>query len=333
MTSSTDAHPLTEFGPAGQQILLMLERDRLAPSLLLEGSDPEALRAVGLELAASILQVYPGGVEHPEAHERVLGGTHPDLHLLERDKATVISVAALSAMLEQAHQTPFESARQVFLVDPAEALDAAGVARYLKALEEPPPHTVFILLSTRAERLPDTVLGRCQRFRLSPPSTKRIATRLLREGLGKEQTTRIAELCSGSLSRALRMAHADTLGTLDLLLASAFDERGCVLQGVDSVLTVLDHAAQAAAEQTEGPDLRRQLMRDNLCDVLHALTVMCVKRVAADASELPERIDASRASELIAELGAYRVDVRRNVTPRLVLLAAAQRLRQAAARA
>ncbi|MCP5069026.1 MAG: hypothetical protein GY946_20885, partial [bacterium] len=273
MTSSTDLHPLAEFGPAGRQILLMLERDRLAPSLLLEGSDPEALRAVGLELAAAILRTYPGGVDHPDAHARTLNQSHPDLHLLERDKATVISVAALSAMLEQAHQTPFESARQVFLVDPADALDAAGVARYLKALEEPPAHTVFILLSTHAERLPDTVLGRCQRFRLPPPSPARISERLLREGLGAEHTERLARISSGSLSRALRMTHSDALGSLDLLLTSAFDQRGCVLQGVDSVLTVLDHAAKAAAEHAEGPDLRRQFLRDHLSDLLHALLV------------------------------------------------------------
>jgi hypothetical protein len=332
MTSSTESHPLAAFGPAGRQILLMLERDRLAPSLLLEGSDPEALRAVGLELAAAILRTYPGGVDQPGIHDRILEENHPDLHVLERDKATVISVAALGAMLEQAHQTPFESAKQVFLVDPADALDAAGVARYLKALEEPPAHTVFILLSTHAERLPDTVLGRCQRFRLPPPSEERIATRLLREGLGAEQTARIARLASGSLSRALRMAHTDALGSLDMLMTSAFDERGCVLQGVDSVLTVLDHAAKAAAEHAEGPDLRRQLMRDHLVDLLHALVVMSVARVAGELSELPQGIDASRALGLIADLHAHETDVRRNVTPRLVLLSAAQRLRAAAAR-
>src|SRR5262249_33661769 len=62
---------------------------------------------------------------------------------------------------------------RVYIIDEAHGLSKQAVDAFLKTLEEPPPHVKFILATTSAQKLPATVLSRCQRydFRAVPPAT------------------------------------------------------------------------------------------------------------------------------------------------------------------
>ena len=220
MTSSTD-HPLAAFGDVGATLLHALEIERLSPSYLFEGMDAESLREAALAFAAGILAGSPPGPANERVFRLALAGKHPDLHVLTKDKATVISVKALAPVLERAHSTPLECEHQVFLIQPAEAMEAAGMARYLKSLEEPPEGTIFLLVTTRPDRLPDTVLSRCRRTRFPPLGDDFLVARLERDGVALDEARAACRHAGGSLQRARRLVEADILRVAGDLCSAA----------------------------------------------------------------------------------------------------------------
>ncbi len=106
-------HALNAYGPPGAMLFRTLVNEKLGASYLLEGADAAGLRDLAMVLAASILTSSPPAPSDGPAFERVMRGKHPDLTWIERDKATVISVASMTAVLERAHMKPLEGERQV----------------------------------------------------------------------------------------------------------------------------------------------------------------------------------------------------------------------------
>ena len=316
--TSLHEHPLETLGAVGALLMRVLEGERVAPCYLFEGSDGESLRESALRFAACLIAGSPPGPPDERVFDLALRDAHPDLHHLTKDKPSVISVAALSAVLARAHTTPLEGARQVFVIEPAEAMEMAGIARYLKALEEPPPGTVFLLLSTRPERLPATVLSRCQRLRFPPLSDDVVARRLREEG--HEQAERLARYASGSLGRAQRMLAADVVGVFDALCEGAEVQQADAARASESALSTLQRAATAQATKTSGVDMRRQYVRDLLVDVLHVTAIEARERAADRQSRLPAVIDAGAAITLLTRLERLSASVRSNVTPAAILL-------------
>jgi len=334
VTSSTDptsaglAHPLEAYGAVGAMLLRTLASQRISPSYLFEGADGVALHEAARAFAAGLLAGSPPAAPERRAFRETLDGTHPDLHELRKDKATVISVAALAPVLERAHSTPFESKYQVFLIDPAEAMDPAGIARYLKSLEEPPESTVFVLVTTRAERLPDTVLSRCRRVRFPPLADDVIAERLRGDGLDEGTVARAVRAAGGSLERARRFAE---LGLPDL--ANTLIEAGCsrqpdAAQTAGAALAALERiAATLMAADGQEISTKRQHVRSLVADVLRILTIEARECAAGRESRLPSDVGPERALDLITAWGRLAAATAANVTPAAVLIEAVAVLR------
>jgi DNA polymerase-3 subunit delta' len=310
-------------------LVATLRAGRISPSYLFEGSDAEALRASALAFAAAIL-CRRGGCGRCRACRLARAERHPDLRVLVRDKPTVISVEALVPVLERAHQKPLEGERQVFVVDPADALEPEGVARYLKTLEEPPLGTVFVLVTTRAERLPDTVLSRCRRVRFPPPRAEDVAARLVAEGVEPDVARRAARWCAGSFARARRISTAGIGGRVDDLLDAARAEEPRVAAAATAIAKALE-AAGKSEEEDEGAR-GREGQRVLLQDLLLALAVEA-RELAAERSSLLDGVaEASRATGLIEAFGSLSTAVASNVQPLVVLVEAAATLRRASHR-
>ena len=326
-------HPLAAYGRMGQVLLRTLAAERLSPSYLFEGSDASALHEAARAFAAGILAGSPPGAGDERAMRLALAGTHPDLHELRKDKATVISVAALTPVLERAHSTPLEGEHQVFLIDPAEAMEPAGIARYLKSLEEPPPGTVFLLVTTRAERLPDTVLSRCRRLRFPPLEDEVIEARLRDDGVEAGAARRAVRAAGGSLERARRFAEHELTDLAAVLVNTALDRREGIGRCADTALARLDAIAAVRAEADPGDtSTKRQHVRVLLSDLLRILTVEARDRASGGESLLPPSLDADTALELVRAWGTLDAAVALNVTPAVVLIQAMAELRQAVVR-
>jgi DNA polymerase-3 subunit delta' len=333
VTSSDLASPgglSASLGRLGASLERTVSTDRLSPSYLFEGADHDLVREAATAFCARVLGADVEGPARQRVERLVAKGTHPDFHVQGKDKATVISVAALTAVLAEAHGAPIAGRRQVFLIDPAEAMEPEGVARYLKALEEPPRGTVFVLVTTRADRLPETVLSRVQRIRIPPGSVASIRARLEADGADPMEADTLARWAGGSLARARRFAATGVPDVVRALVGAASSAQPRTAGVVDAALATLGKDAADLAESTgEGrPDRKREAVRVLLTDVLYALSVEARDLVAGrtDAGLL-RGVDADVGLRLLERLGALAAAVPANVTPAVVLVEAVRILR------
>src|SRR3954465_10974491 len=107
-----------------------------------------------------------------------IGTTERDLY--EIDAASNNSVDDIRNLTENVFTLPFESPYKVYILDEAHMLSKSAWNAFLKTLEEPPKHAVFILATTELERVPETVASRCQVFEFKKPTRKQLAEHLVK---------------------------------------------------------------------------------------------------------------------------------------------------------
>lgn len=321
---------LDALGRVGEGLRQTIAHDRMSPSWLFEGADAEAARRMALAFAAHLLAADAQGAQRERIERQVAEETHPDLHVQGKDKATVISVAALSALLHEAYGTPVTGRYQVFVIEPAEAMEPEGIARYLKALEEPPDGTVFLLVTARPDRLPQTVLSRVRRVRIPPLSHEVLVQRLAEEGIEAVEARALARCASGSLTRAKRLAEAGTHEAAHGVFRSASLAGSSAAESTERTLAGLQREATRLAQEAPeaGPDRKREYVRLLLADLLHVLSVEARDHAAGRPCALPPGVDPERALDLLRALGALSAAVSQNVTPAVILLEAYREVRQ-----
>lgn len=151
---------------------------------------------------------------------RIGQGTSTDV--LEMDAASNRGIEEIRALREQARFAPVEERVKVYIVDEVHMLTAEAANALLKTLEEPPPRLMFVLCTTDPQKLPSTVLSRCQHFALRRLNVEEVAGRL-REVAEREGLTITAEavaLLAGKAEGAMR----DALAMLDQVRALAGDD-------------------------------------------------------------------------------------------------------------
>lgn len=138
---------------------------------------------------------------------RALGTSSKDLY--EIDAASNNSVDDIRALTENVYTLPFESRYKVYILDEAHMLSKGAWNAFLKTLEEPPAHALFILATTELEKVPETVQSRCQVFQLKKPTRallKKVVTDVAKkEGITiePEAAELVALLADGSYRDAL----------------------------------------------------------------------------------------------------------------------------------
>ena len=153
----------------------------------------------------------------PGAHP--LSFSHPDLHIIVKELAAFSEDAAVRKrkltqipveiirehLLGPAHRSPALGHGKVLIVDEAELLNAAGQNAILKTLEEPPPGTVFILVTPREDRLLPTIRSRCQRVAFGPLAEPDVEAMLLlrHPSLDAKKAKWMAAFSQGSPGRGL----------------------------------------------------------------------------------------------------------------------------------
>lgn len=223
-----------------------IEGGRIAHAYLFSGP-----RGSGKTSAAKILARCINCVNGPTATpdntcencRAILEGTALDV--LEIDAASNRGIDEIRALREAVKFAPATMRMKIYIVDEAHMLTKEGANAFLKTLEEPPPHAVFILATTEPERLPPTVLSRCQRY-----AFRRIAVPVMIEKMREvahgegiavddEALAAIAYRADGGLRDALTMleqlgtfagGQTATAATLDVAFGSSGREfaRGIV---------------------------------------------------------------------------------------------------------
>jgi len=154
-----------------------------------------------------------------------------DLDLYEIDAASNRGIDDIRELKEAVHTMPFESTHKVYIIDEVHMLTKEAFNALLKTLEEPPAHVVFILATTEEEKLLDTILSRCQVFKMHSPSRVVLAETVTeiakKEGftLSPDAADLIAIAADGSFRDALGvtqkviMASGDKIGSADEVAA------------------------------------------------------------------------------------------------------------------
>src|ERR671921_3010220 len=97
------------------------------------------------------------------------------LDVIEMDAASNNSVDDIRDLRERVAYAPVSGRSKVYILDEAHMLSTAAWNAFLKTLEEPPPHTIFVLATTEIQKVLPTVADRCHRFDFSRPTVKQIA--------------------------------------------------------------------------------------------------------------------------------------------------------------
>jgi DNA polymerase-3 subunit gamma/tau len=98
-------------------------------------------------------------------------GTTPN-DISEIDAASNTGVDDIRALNESVSTLPFESKYKVYILDEAHMLSKSAWNALLKTIEEPPKHVIFILATTEANKIPETIISRCQTFSFKKPTQK-----------------------------------------------------------------------------------------------------------------------------------------------------------------
>ena len=202
------------------EALAALERalaaERPPHAWLFSGPDGVGKAAVALEFAAALNCT---GAEKPCGECRscrdTLAGRHTDVELVspggicddpdhkEHPESRDLRICQIRRVEHLLALSPYSGTHRVAIIDAADTLHTEAANAFLKTLEEPPAGCIIILLVERDERLPETVLSRCQRLPFSRIERETIARVLVERGATPEDADAIAGAAAGRLGWAL----------------------------------------------------------------------------------------------------------------------------------
>ena len=187
-----------------------IDRGSLPPSLVFAGPSGVGKRMVAV--ATAQLLNCTNRVGAPPAIDacgecaacaRIARGVHADLLVVEPGDNGSIKIEQIRDIVDRAAYRPFEGRCRVVIIDAADALVPAAQNALLKTLEEPPPSSIFILVTAQPDLLLPTVLSRCPRLRFGPLAADDLVGLLVARGRSEAQARLVAAGADGSMQRAL----------------------------------------------------------------------------------------------------------------------------------
>ena len=184
------------------------------------------------------------------------------LDVIEMDAASNNSVDDIRELRESVAFAPVSGRHKVYILDEAHMLSQAAWNAFLKTLEEPPPHTVFVLATTEAAKVPATVVDRCHRFDFHRPTVEQIASVVMRAAA--VESIEIPPEAVAAIARSATGSFRDALGTLEQLVT--YSGTSIDLAGVLAVLGVADEQLLCDAfDAVQGGDARGALFTVARC--------------------------------------------------------------------
>ena len=242
------------------------------------------------------------------------------LDVIEIDAASNRGIDEVRALREQVNFLPVVGHKKVFIIDEAHMLTNEAWNALLKTIEEPPSHVMFIFATTESEKLPVTILSRCQRYTFRRITAKDITAHLLH--VAKESNISldpaaaqvIAVHADGGLRDALSILDQCSGMTSDMITAPLVE----TMIGLVSKSWVLDMVdilkAGNGAALLQAVDEALQMGRDArqiVTALVEHLRAMIVAKVLPEAEELlaydthKERLLAQTNALSMEEIGRY----------------------------
>jgi len=252
------------------------------------------------------------------------------LDLIEIDAASNRGIDEIRDLREKVNLAPALGPYKIYIIDEAHMLTEPAFNALLKTLEEPPAHVVFVLCTTDAQKIPLTVIGRCQQFVFRRHSEDKIISRL--SHIAAAEKVKVDPDAMQLIARTAQGSMRDAVGLLDQLVPLAsgpisLESARSLLGIADPRLldALLDHvlAGQAAEALEElnsvyaaGAELRQ---------VVRGLMEGCRDRLVAALGKR-DQATARRLSDVLDALLHLDGEVRRHAEPRFLVEATLARL-------
>jgi DNA polymerase-3 subunit delta' len=232
------------------------------------GPEGVGKRTVAIEFAAALncesAENKPCGECRP--CRDTLAGNHVDVEVLDtgglcdesehkdHSDSRILRICQIRRLERILSLSPYAGRRRVAIVDAADTMLTDAANAFLKTLEEPPAGAVIILLAEREERLPETVLSRCQKLNFRRLDRDSIEAALVARGVPAEDAARAASVANGRLGWAIQ-AVADP---------ALLEERANVLDSVQRVAHSgrFERLAWAKDAEGRGIESRERYLRD-----------------------------------------------------------------------
>ncbi|HWI21470.1 MAG TPA: DNA polymerase III subunit gamma/tau [Baekduia sp.] len=312
-----------------------VEQDKVHHAYLFVGSRGTGKTSMAKILAASLN--CQTGPTHPtttpcgtcDSCVSIAAGSSIDV--IEMDAASNNSVDDIRDLRESVNFAPVSGGFKVYILDEAHMLSVAAWNAFLKTLEEPPPNTVFVLATTEAAKVMDTVVDRCHRFDFTRPTVEQLSA-VVRRVAAQEDITIGADAVA-LLARHATGSYRDALGTLEQLVTYSGTEIS--IEDVINVLGVADddllfgaldaiaggqarEAWKVAAALSDSGRDAGQFLRDLEVHARDVLVVQTLGEVPSQLAMTPDRDERlSAQAERCTDTGVVRL---------IDLLATAQRL-------
>ena len=283
-----------------------------ASAYLLAGPAGVGKRRLALEMAKALNCARPS--DRPcdvcTSCQQIQRQVHPDVHVIAPSGASEqIKIEDIRQLLGRIALRPFSANLQVAFLDGAELLTEEAANSLLKALEEPPAHTRFLLTTTQLSGCLPTIVSRCQLIRCHPLASD-LVQRILVEthGVEPQVAQTVARLCGGSVSQALALASRWT----------AYQQIVAAMAAEDRTAWMVPAPTQTRQEVVELLDGMMRWLRDvavaattDGAPLVHAQHEPAVRRQAA-------AVDVDRCLSTALELWRLRDSLEQFVSPRLV---------------
>jgi DNA polymerase-3 subunit delta' len=241
-----------------------VRQERLAHAYLFHGEAAIGKRSTALCFAqalncerASLREVIDAcGV--CRSCQQIEARTHPDFFIIEPDSELAtpqIKIEQVREIEQQIMYRPLIGERKICLIDEADRMTIGAANALLKTLEEPPDHSLFLLITSRPAALPATIRSRCQSLRFATPARTQVeAVLILKREIPPADARLLAIISEGRIGEALVADAKETRVQLQELLDLV---RPQSLQSITSILS----AAEAIAKADRAPEILSWLAR------------------------------------------------------------------------
>ena len=240
---------------------------------------------------------------------REMGCSSNDLY--EIDAASNRGIDDIRELRESVQVLPLESPYKVYIIDEVHMLTKEAFNALLKTLEEPPAHAVFMLATTEIEKLPETIVSRCQTFFLKKPSVA--VLKKLVEDVAQKEGRPIESSAAGLVAMLGDGSFRDTLGMLQKIFAAT--EGKVASQDVEKIagvppldLVVAFVEAVAKKDASQAIEVIARVIESNLDITVFAMLVVrtiravLLLRVASKEGEVRRQIEGEFPDEVVQSL-------------------------------
>jgi DNA polymerase-3 subunit delta' len=325
---------ITGHRPVLELLARAVSRGSVPPTLIFAGPEGVGKRLAAVALAQALncqerhdseiggqpMSLGNDACGKCSACTRIARGIHSDVLVVEPGETGSIKIDQIREAIDRAAYRPFEGRRRVVIVDGADALVGEAQNALLKTLEEPPPSSVFVLVTSRPDLLLPTVLSRGHRLRFGALPESDVAAVLKKNhGFSDADAHAAAAASEGSIGRALEENSEEAI--------EARETAARVLQTAASSTDPrrrIDGARALAGSGDREEVWRRLLALSSLLRDMSVLASRADEHVLANADLEPQlralirAFDAGRTVRAFSAVDRALAAIDRNASPKIV---------------